>query len=291
MSTLKHLRNQVKCIKSTQKITKAMQMVSAAKFKKIKTRLQDSNYYIDALSNIIAEVSSSTNLGDFSPQELLFFSRHNLEKPELLIVITSERGLCGSFNSSLIKKVKTDIENLEQSGKEFKLIIVGKKGYEVLKNKYLNFIDGYFNIGDSNNKNAIIATIKEKIMHLIEIGSIGSCSIYFNKFKNAITHIPTGQSILPIQQKNSNTLPSGSNYEEEGSNLLLDIINLYIIGQLNFALLQSAASEEGARMTAMDNATKNANEIINTLTLKLNRSRQAIITKQLIEVISGVEAL
>ncbi len=291
MSTLKHLRNQVKCIKSTQKITKAMQMVSAAKFKKIKTRLQDSNYYIDALSNIIAEVSSSSNLGDFPPQELLFFSRHNLEKPELLIVITSERGLCGSFNSSLIKKVKTDIENLEQSGKEFKLIIVGKKGYEVLKNKYLNFIDGYFNIGDSNNKNAIIATIKEKIMHLIEIGSIGSCSIYFNKFKNAITHIPTGQSILPIQQKNSNTLPSGSNYEQEGSNLLLDIINLYIIGQLNFALLQSAASEEGARMTAMDNATKNANEIINTLTLKLNRSRQAIITKQLIEVISGVEAL
>lgn len=287
MSDLKQLRLRVKSIKSTQKITKAMQIVSATKLAKIKNQINDSGYYIDSLRSMMSEIVSESNIQDLSPSEQQFFSKELWERPALLIVVTSERGLCGAFNMSVIKQVKSDIQNLEKENKEIKLIIVGKKGYDALKNQYSHYINSYFNLSKLHD-DLVLLHIKQKIMQLIENGEAGLCRIYFNKFKNAMTQILIKQQMLPVKRDTTNNMPA---YEYEGEGLILNMINLYISGQLNYALLQSRASEEGARMTAMDNATNNAREIINKLTLKLNRTRQAIITKELTEIISGAEAI
>jgi F-type H+-transporting ATPase subunit gamma len=289
MSNLKQLRNRVKSIKSTQKITKAMNMVAAAKFRKAKDQVASSFHYLDVVSDVMVSIASENNIEDLPEKEQKFFRDRDrpLNKPNLLIVVTSERGLCGSFNSSLIKKVKTDILDLEKNGKEVKLVIIGRKGYDALRGKYTGYIDSYFNFlkGDNN----LSLKIMQKIVHMIENELIENCVIYFNKLKNAMVQLPTSQAILPIQKSIKTGL--NSYYEYEGENLISQVIRLYINGHINFALLQSRASEEGARMIAMDNATKNANDIIARLTLQLNRSRQAIITKELIEIISGAEVI
>lgn len=288
MSNLKQLRNRVKSIKSTQKITKAMNMVAAAKFRKAKDQVASSFDYLEVINDVIASIASDINIQDLPENVQKFFCHRPLNKPNLLIVVTSERGLCGSFNSSLIKKVKTDISDLEKYGQEVKLIIIGRKGYDALKGKYAEYIDSYFNFLKDDDKDLTV-TIMQKIIYMVENHLIRDCIIYFNKFKNAMVQLATSQAILPIQQSIKRSLDSY--YEYEGENLIAQIVRLYIKGHINFALLQSRASEEGARMTAMDNATKNANDLIARLTLQLNRSRQAIITKELIEIISGAEAI
>jgi len=287
MSDLKQLRSRVKSIKSTQKITKAMQIVSATKLAKIKNQINDSGYYIDTLRNMMSDLVSENNLQDLSSDEQKFFSKELLARPALLVVITSERGLCGAFNLSVIKQVKSDIRNLENENKDIKLIIVGKKGYDALKNQYSHYINSYFNLSKSHD-DSLLLQVKEKIMQLIENSEAGMCRVYFNKFKNAMTQILIKQQMLPVERDTTSNITT---YEYEGEGLVFNMINLYISGQLNYALLQSRASEEGARMTAMDNATNNAKEIINKLTLKLNRTRQAIITKELTEIISGAESI
>ena len=288
MSNLKQLRNRIKSIKSTQKITKAMQMVAASKFRKAKDRVIASSHYLEVVNEMMESIASGNNIEDLAVKWRNFFWEKPLNKPSLFIIITSERGLCGSFNSSLIKKAKLDISNLEKNGKATKLIIIGKKGYDALKSNYKEHIDSYFNFSKGDNK-ILSYKIMQRIIHIIENELAENCVIYFNKFRNAMVQIPTGQPILPIQK--SIKTSSNGYYEYEGKNLIAEIINLYISSHINFALLQSKASEEGARMTAMDNATKNAKEIITRLTLRLNRSRQAIITKELIEIISGAEAI
>lgn len=304
MASLKQLRNRVKSIKTTQKITKAMQMVAASKLQKIKHQLSDSGLFLEVLSNMMAELTINGNLQDLPVKAQRFFKENNVNnKPELFVIITSERGLCGSFNSSIIKKLKKDIKASELEGKEIKLIIIGKKGYDLLKNIYPNYIDTYYNF--TANASDLFIQIKQKIVNLVEEEKIGACFLYFNRFKNALTQIPTLKRLLPVEKVENNTSLglSGkaekkfdddikpSNYEYEGENLILNMINLYINGQINFALLQSRASEEGARMTAMDNATKNAGDMIDKVTLILNRSRQAIITKELTEISAGAEAV
>ncbi|KAJ6644812.1 ATP synthase gamma chain [Pseudolycoriella hygida] len=214
----------------------------------------------------------------------------NPTKPHLLIAITAERGLCGSFNFLITKQIKSDIINLEKAGKQVKLMIIGKKGYSYLKKLYLNYIDSYFDFPKFLS-NDWQFNIQEKLMNMIINEEIGNCQIYFNKCKNAMVQIPTKQQIFPLTQQ----LPMQQNpylsYELEGKDLIFNIVNLYITAQINYALLHSNASEEGARMTAMDNATKNATGLIDDLTLKLNKSRQNLITKELIEIIAGMEAL
>ena len=293
MSNLKQFRNRIKTIKSSEKITRAMQMVSASKLQKLKNQLSDSSAYLTVLSQMMRDIFSSGLLGDLSPIEQQYFNDDET-KPELFIVVTSERGLCGSFNSSIIKRVKIDIANLERVGGRARLIIIGKKGYDILKGRYTGLIDSYYNISKQNGENLFLQ-IKERIIQLIGEAAVGRCHIYYNEFKNAISQVPIRYSILPAQRSDESapdTVNSSvdNNFEYEGEGLILKVINLYINGVINFALLQSRASEEGARMTAMDNATKNAKEIIDKLTLKLNRSRQAIITTELIEIISGAEA-
>ncbi|WP_342278698.1 ATP synthase F1 subunit gamma [Candidatus Tisiphia endosymbiont of Myopa tessellatipennis] len=296
MSGLKQLRSRIKSITTTQKITKAMQIVSATKFTKAKNQVKDSEDYMGILQGIMSSVASSNNLQDMPIEQKKFFSEGlldqgdlNINKSHLLIVVTSERGLCGAFNFLLSKQVKSDIANLENAGKQVKLIIIGKKGYDAFKGQYSHYIDDYYEFPKAHNNN-LSFQIKEKLMEMVEDSRISNCQIYFNNCKNAMIQIPTKKQILPIEKQLCSNEKYLS-YEYEGEGLILHMINLYVSAQINYALLQNRASEEGARMTAMDNATKNAKELINKLTLKLNRSRQDMITKDLIEIIAGAEAV
>ncbi|AAU04245.1 ATP synthase F1 subunit gamma [Rickettsia typhi] len=288
MSNLKQLRTRIKSVKSTQKITKAMQLVSASKMTKIKTQIANSNFYIEAINKMMSNIFSMT-LCELSIEEQKFFNTMP-SKANLLIVMTSERGLCGMFNYSIIKQVKNDIKELANKGEQIKLIIIGKKGYEVLKRQYANYIDSYFEFPKSHYANLILQ-LKEKIMYAVENLEISNCIIYFNKFKNAMTQILTKQKILPIEKHRDYSVVENYHFEYEGKNLISNLINLYLYAKINYALLQNIVSEEGARMTAMDSATNNANDLISKLVLKLNRSRQTIITTELIEIIAGAEAV
>ncbi len=323
MSNLKQLRTRIKSVKSTQKITKAMQLVSASKMAKIKSQIANSNFYIEAISKMMSAILS-IDMYELSIEEQKFFNTVP-NKANLLIVMTSQRGLCGTFNYSIIKQVKNDIKDLENKGEQIKLIIIGKKGYEALKRQYVNYIDSYFELPKIHDENLMLQ-VKQKIMSAVENLEVSNCVIYFNKFKNAMTQIMTRQQILPVakyqddsmidnpivnlvgfgykergakpinNRRATNDIVGESksidyNYEYEGENLISNLINLYVNSQINYALLQSRASEEGARMTAMENATNNANDLISKLVLKLNRSRQAIITTELIEIIAGSEAV
>ena len=204
-------------------------------------------------------------------------------------MITSERGLCGGFNTSIVRKVKADILVLEEKGSSVKLIIIGKKGYDALKGKYSEYIHAYYRILGDGFEN-FVNRIKQKIVDMVENDEIDSCYLYFNKFKNAMMQSVVKEQLLPIALP-SKMSHSSKTYEYEGDSLVFKLIHLYIKGEINFSLLNSRASEEGARMTAMDNATKNAKDIIKKLTLQLNRSRQATITRELTEIISGSESM
>ncbi|MFP3011478.1 MAG: ATP synthase F1 subunit gamma [Rickettsia sp.] len=288
MSNLKQLRTRIKSVKSTQKITKAMQLVSASKMAKIKSQIANSNFYIEAISKMMSDILS-IYMYELSIEEQKFFNTIP-NKANLLIVMTSQRGLCGTFNYSIIKQVKNDIKELENKGEQIKLIIIGKKGYEALKRQYANYIDSYFELPKIHDENLMLE-VKQKIMSLVANLEVSNCVIYFNKFKNAMTQIMTRQQVLPVEKYHDDSKIENDHYEYEGENLISNLINLYVNSQINYALLQSRASEEGARMTAMENATNNANDLISKLVLKLNRSRQAIITTELIEIIAGSEAV
>ncbi len=295
MSGLKHLRNRVKSIKSTQKITKAMQLVSAAKLRRIKDRAEALDDYSSILINIMNDVKLNLNFVNLTPFEHKFFNEDIEGKPHLCVVMTSERGLCGSFNSQIIKAVKRDIAKYQEQNVKVKLIVAGKKGYDALKNQYSELIEEYYHITKEKYLPVALA-IKNKIISLTDQDEIGSCSLYYNEFKNALVQVMTKVSIFPVEplniseQKENSKLPD-SFFEYEGSNLVSSLIDLYVIGMIKHAFLQNKASEEAARMTAMDSATRNAGELIDKLTLQLNRSRQAIITTELTEIISGAEAL
>ncbi|ADE30366.1 ATP synthase F1 subunit gamma [Rickettsia prowazekii] len=288
MSNLKQLRTRIKSVKSTQKITKAMQLVSASKMTKIKTQIANSNFYIEAINKMMSDICSMTSC-ELSIEEQKFFNTMP-SKINLLIVMTSERGLCGMFNYSIIKQVKNDIKELTNKGEQIKLIIIGKKGYEALKRQYANYINSYFEFTKIHSENLILQ-VKEKIMCAVKNLEVSNCIIYFNKFKNAMTQIPTKQKILPIEKHQDYSVVANDYFEYEGKNLISNLINLYVHAKINYALLQNIVSEEGARMTAMENATNNANDLISKLVLKLNRSRQTIITTELIEIIAGAEAV
>lgn len=290
MSGLKQLRNRVKSIKSTQKITKAMHVVSAAKLKKVKEQAEKLNLYSEVLGDIMYDISTGGNLMDLPAKDRMFFDKKLKEKPYLLVVMTSERGLCGGFNSGIIKKVKKDISEFQKEGKEIKLLVVGKKGRDGLRSKYAKLIEEYYP-NPKGNATCMSRQVKNKMIKMIERGEAGACYMYYNEFKNAMTQVMNRREILPANHTANAEESTVSEYEYEGENLVHKVINLYMSGQINYGLLQNKASEEGARMTAMDNATRNAGELIEKLTLKLNRSRQAIITTELTEIISGAEAV
>ncbi len=295
MSGLKQLRNRVKSVKSTQKITKAMQVVSAAKLRRVKDHAEALDDYSSVLLKMMNDIKLNINFLHLSPLDKIYFQEDVENKSRLLLVMTSERGLCGSFNSQIIRAVKRDIAKFLEQNIKVRLIVVGKKGYDALKGAYSDLIEEYYHVSKDNFL-PLALQIKDKIINLTEKDKIGSCYLYYNEFKNALTQIMTRISVFPIdeidenQQKNDE-VSVNSGFEYEGSNIVNILINLYISGLVKYSFLQNKASEEAARMTAMDSATRNAGELIEKLTLKLNRSRQAMITTELTEIISGAEAL
>ena len=289
MSGLKQLRNRVHSIKSTQKITKAMQLVSASKLKKVKDKASNFVEYSNILRGIMHDVSTNISLTDLPDRYRAFFNTDSSKKDHLLIIMTSERGLCGGFNTSILRKVKQDIKELRSAGKKVRLLVVGQKGISVLKVQYSEIIEDCYHDAKGQVE-SLSGVIKNKIMELFESGQAGECSIYYNHFKNAMSQIPTRREIIPAKFEEREVSENNA-LEYEGSKVVEEILHLYISGEISNALLQSKASEEGARMSAMDNATRNAGDLVNKLTLKLNRSRQAIITTELIEIIAGAEAV
>ena len=291
MPSLKDLKNRIGSVKSTQKITSAMKMVAAAKLRKAQEQAIASRPYCSSMEKIVSSLANK--LIDNAPE--LLKGKKDIKK-QLLVVFSADRGLCGGFNGSISRAVKLEIKKSKDLGIETKLLFVGRKSADTLKK---DFQQSIVEIITGNSTNPIYSdalSISSKIVNLYQSDEFGSCKIIFNKFVSAITQEVTLKSLIPIETNNedvSNNNQVSSVYEYEPSEevILEELLNKNIATQLFSAQMESTASELAARMTAMDNATRNAGDLIDRLTLQYNRTRQAFITKELIEIISGAEAL
>ena len=292
MASLKDLRNRIDSVKSTRKITQAMKMVAASKLRRAQEVAESARPYSEKLSNIMSSLNLSLKDSEISPAML----KGNLDnKIKLILVVTSDRGLCGAFNSSIIRKVKNQVVELESENISTKLICVGRKGTEILKNIYGDKVISTFEVtGNQNNLFNLADKIGSEIIKRFENDEFGSCSIIYNRFQSAISQIVTEQSIIPCEiheVEDSEDENVFFEFEPEEHILLNELLPKNISIQMYKSILESNAGEQGARMAAMDNASRNAGEMIDRLTLSYNRQRQAIITRELIEIISGAEAL
>jgi F-type H+-transporting ATPase subunit gamma len=293
MPSLKDLRNRISSVKATQKITKAMQMVAAAKLRRAQAAAEAARPYAERVEKVLANLAGGVSSG--AP---LLLSGNGRDETHLLVVATAERGLCGAFNSSIVRLAREHIQRLQGQGKTVKILCVGKKGYDQLRRNYeKNIIElielrGVRQLGFDNGD-----AIGRKVIALFESGEFDVATLFFSQFKSVIQQIPTALQLIPAQiPSNENAEaaagPQASYEYEPGQDEILEILlprNISV--QIFRALLENAASEQGARMSAMDNATRNAGDMIKKQTTLYNRSRQAIITKELIEIISGAEAL
>ena len=291
MPSLKDLRNRISSVKSTKKITSAMKMVAAAKLKRAQENAERSRPYANKMKDIISSLTSKINNQNFKFGSL----KNNKDRSVLIIVCSADRGLCGGFNGSIIKFVKKFSENLSKEGKKAKFIFVGKKAFQSLRRFYeQSIVDTISDFANPKIEFSIASSIRDKILELFFNGEIFECHLIFTKFKSAISQNVEAQKLLPVENESfSNDEKRSVSYDFEPSEeeLLNDIIPKNIAIQIHSALLENMASEQGSRMTAMDNATRNANDMIDGLTLFYNRSRQALITKELIKIISGAEAV
>jgi len=293
MATLKDLRNRIKSVKSTQKITKAMKMVAAAKLRKAQERAEKGRPYSDKMNSIISNLKNSITDINSAPKLLV---GNGKDKIHLCVVMTADRGLCGGFNTNICRKARTFFNEIIKAGKELKIITIGSKGNDQLKRVYGKYIIDKISFKDLKQ-----ITINEsdqvtsKIIEMFNSEQFDICTIFYNKFKSVISQEPQAQQIIPIQSNEEtigNELDKASyEYEPEEEEILENLLPKNISTQIFKAFLENAASEQGSRMSAMDNATRNAGELINKLTINYNRSRQAVITKELIEIISGAESL
>ena len=294
MPSLDDLKKRIGSVKSTQKITKAMKMVAAAKLRRAQESAESSRPYSDTMNEVIGSISNKV-VSTSSERNLLTGTGD--DQVQLLILFTSERGLCGGFNSSITKMMREKIEDLHKLNKTVKIICIGKKGYDILKRKYNDLIIDVIDMKAIKSVSYQDAKdISQKIIKMYFDNEFDTCSIFYNKFKSVIDQIPTHQKILPIENEKNNDLELNSStsmleFEPGESEILEELLPLNFAVQIFKALLESAASEQGARMSAMDNASRNASDMIDKLTLFYNRSRQAVITKELIEIISGAEAV
>lgn len=289
MPSLKDLKNRISSVKSTQKITSAMKMVAAAKLRRAQDQALASRPYTSLMDKIVSKISSKASGTSI---DLLTGKPEN--KTQLLVVFSADRGLCGGFNGSITRSVKKEINDLQQNGVNVKLLMVGKKSADSLNREYGNlFIDKIE--GKSAKPNyADAEVLATKIINLFENGEFGVCRVIYNKFVSAIAQEVTFKSLIPAEiQINEEDKDTSSIYDFEPSEeeILTDLLPRNLATQLFSSQIESTASELAARMTAMDNATRNAGEMIDKLTLQYNRTRQAVITSELIEIISGAEAL
>ncbi len=290
MASLDDLKKRIASVKSTQKITKAMKMVAAAKLRKAQESAEKGRPYSEKMNNVILNLSSGISDKENAPKLLAGTGQ---DKVHLCVVMTSDRGLCGGFNSNIIKKAKSYFSKILDENKELKIITVGSKGNDQLKRIYGDKIIENISFKESKNANYFDADkVGKIIIEKFEAGEFDVCTIFYNKFKNVITQIPQAQQIIPLNDEvNENSSDESYEFEPDEDEILSNLLPKNISTQIFKAMLENSASEQGSRMSAMDNATRNAGEMVDKLTIEYNRSRQAAITKELIEIISGAESL
>ena len=292
MPSLKDLRARIASVKSTRKITKAMQLVAASKLKKAQDAAEASRPYALRMASVIANLSASVVDG----QGPMLLTGSGKDETHLLVVMTAERGLCGGFNTQIVRKAMRTIGELKKAGKTVKIITVGRKGRDQLKRLYSSMLIDHIDLrGAREITGSIAADIAQAIMTRYEAGEFDVCSLVYSEFKNVLTQTPIAQQFIPASGgEDVEEIDLGGAlyiYEPNEIEILETLLPQYLSTQVLSALLENAAGEQGARMTAMDNATRNAGDLINRLTISYNRQRQAQITKELIEIISGAEAL
>ena len=292
MASLDDLKKRIKSVKSTQKITKAMKMVAAAKLRKAQESAEKGRPYSQKMQNIILNLTKSISDPQNAPKLLTGTGQ---DKIHLCVVLTADRGLCGGFNSNICKLAKTNFKKILSEGKELKIITVGIKGLDQIRREYGKYVIKKFSF---KNKKKITFNeaeiIGNEIIKLFNEEQFDKCTLFYNNFKNVMTQIPQAQQIIPAEQnmaKENDVNSLSYEFEPEEDEILEDLLPKNISTQVFKAFLENAASEQGSRMTAMDSATRNAGDLVDKLTINYNRSRQASITKELIEIISGAESL
>ena len=291
MPNLKDLKNRIASVKSTRKITKAMQMVAAAKLRRAQDAAEASRPYAERFNAVMAGLAASVGGSDTAPRLL---AGTGDDKVHLLVVMTAERGLCGGFNSNIAKLAKVHAAKLLAQGKTVKILTVGKKGRDQLKREYAKYFVGHVDLTEVKRVGYADAQgIARDVLDRFDAGEFDVATIFYSKFVNVVSQIPTAQQIIPasFEQAEADSAILLYDYEPSEEAILADLLPRGVATQIFSALLENGASEQGARMSAMDNATRNAGEMIEKLTIEYNRSRQAVITNELIEIISGAEAL
>ena len=291
MPSLKDLKTRIDSVKSTRKITQAMQMVAAAKLRRAEESASAARPYAERFNAVMAELAAS--VGDSEAAPALLRGTGN-DQTHLLVVMTAERGLCGGFNSSIVKLAKTSAEKLTEAGKTVRILTVGKKGREQLRREWEDHLIGHVDLSDVKRVGyANAQDIASDILSRFDAGEFDVATIFFSEFQSVISQIPTETQIIPAKFDTAEGEGPSTvyDYEPDETEILEELLPRGVATQIFSALLENGASEQGARMSAMDNATRNAGDMIDKLTITYNRSRQAAITNELIEIISGAEAL
>ncbi|SRR6056297_59092 len=293
MPNLKDLKNRIASVKSTRKITKAMQMVAAAKLRRAQEAAEMARPYAEKMEAVMGGLAESVGQSETAPRLLAGTGSDDVH---MLVVMTAERGLCGGFNSSIVRLARQRIDSLKAAGKTVKILTVGKKGREQLKRDHADLFVGHVDLGDVKRIGyANAAEIAKDILDRFEDGEFDVATIFYARFQSVISQVPTATQVIPASfdapEEGAEAASTLYDYEPSEEGVLADLLPRGVATQIFTALLENAASEQGARMSAMDNATRNAGEMIDRLTIEYNRSRQAVITNELIEIISGAEAL
>ena len=291
MPSLKDLRNRINSVRATRKITSAMKMVAAAKLRRAQERAEEARPYAERMDAVLTNLARAARDSHTAPKLL---RGTGSEQVHLLVVATAERGLCGGFNSSIVRLAKQHIQELIGQGREVKILTVGRKGREQLRREYGKMFVGHVDLSGVRQvgfQNA--REIAAEVLKRFDEGEFDVATLFYNRFKTVLTQIPTAQRLIPaaVPEEEAPAVALNYEYEPDEDELLAELLPQNLAVQIYRGLLENAASEQGARMTAMDNATRNAGEMIDRLTILYNRSRQAAITKELIEIISGAEAL
>jgi F-type H+-transporting ATPase subunit gamma len=293
MPSLKELRNRIGSVKQTQKITSAMKLVAASKLRRAQEQAEASRPFAERMSEMLANLGASVAGIEGAPPLLAGTGK---DQVHLLVVATADRGLCGGFNASIARGARLRIRELRERGKEVKILCVGRKGRDMLRREFGNLIlESIEGIGRRRLEYAEAVGIAERIERMYDAGEFDVCTIVFNRFRSAIAQILTFQQLIPVEpaqvDRDTAEVTAVYEFEPDEQSILAELLPRNLAVQIYRALVENAASEQGARMSAMDNATRNAGEMIERLTLVYNRTRQAQITKELIEIVSGAEAL
>ena len=291
MPSLKDLKNRIESVKNTRKITKAMQMVAAAKLRRAQDSAEAARPYSERFNGVLGSLAASVGGSENAPKLL---SGTGSDQTHLLVVMTAERGLCGGFNSNIAKLARQHANALISAGKTVKILTVGKKGRDNLRRDFGSLFLAHVDLTQVKRVGYSDAqSIAQDVLARFDNGEFDVATIFYSKFENVVSQVPTAQQVIPASYENTESDGGGSfyDYEPDEGAILANLLPRGVATQIFSALLENGASEQGARMSAMDNATRNAGEMIDKLTIEFNRSRQAVITSELIEIISGAEAL